>query len=289
MSKEKILLHVLFGLAVVLATACQQKEQTEISNVNGEKELVLSNHISNKKVKSICEDQYGQIWIGTFRGLNKYDGSKYHQYFCVDDSLGLPDNNINCTYSDSHKRLWVTTVNGICYYNEQGKFTRVPVPRGNKNILQILEDKAGRIFFSTGFTYYQYDEKNNQLVVKLAKLEDKPTYQVSCHIDDQDIVWVRAPFMLKGYRSSNFQKVAEISLSGFPVSSYLQEGHKLWLSGYAGLQLFDTHTKKMQPLPAPLQTWKLPHDMVNLVHPYGKNALLLNTLKHGLWLLDSHQ
>lgn len=289
MSKEKILLRILFGLAVILATACQQKEQTEINDANGEKELVLSNHISNKKVKSICEDQYGQIWIGTFRGLNKYDGSKYHQYFCVDDSLGLPDNNINCTYTDSHKRLWVTTVNGICYYNEQGKFTRVAVPKVNKNFLQILEDKAGRIFFSTGFTYYQYDEKNNQLIVKLVKLEDKPTYQVSCHIDDQDIVWVRAPFTLKGYRTSNFQKVAEISLSGYPVYSYLQEGHKLWLSGYAGLQLFDTHTKKMLPLPAPLQTWKLPHDMVNLVHPYGKKALLLNTGKHGLWLLDSHQ
>lgn len=289
MSKEKILLRILFGLAVILATACQQKEQTEMNDANGEKELVLSNHISNKKVKSICEDQYGQIWIGTFRGLNKYDGSKYHQYFCVDDSLGLPDNNINCTYTDSHKRLWVTTVNGICYYNEQGKFTRVIVPNSNKNYVQTFEDKAGRIFFTTGFSIYQYDEKENKLITKLYPLEDKPTFYVSCHVDDQDIIWVRTPLKLKGYRSSNFQKVADIPLSGYPMYSSLQEGHKLWLSSYAGLQLFDTHTKKMLPLPAQLQSWKLAHDMVNLIHPYGKHGLLLNTSKHGLWLFDGRQ
>ena len=288
MSKEKILLHMLFCLAVIITTACQQKDQTELDDANEEKELVLSNHISNKKVKSICEDQYGQIWIGTFRGLNKFDGSKYHQYFCVDDSLGLPDNNISSTYKDSHNRLWVTSVNGICYYNKQGGFTRVKVPEENKYFTQVFEDKAGRIFFTTGFVIYQYDEKANKLVAKLWKLEDKPTYHLSCHIDDEDIIWVRSPFKLKGYRSDNFQKVADISLTGYPQYSYLQDGHKLWITGYMGGQLFDTHSRKMLPLPESLQTWNLSHDMVNLIHPYGNNGLLLNTAKHGLWLLDSH-
>ena len=49
---------------------------------------------------SICEDKYGQIWIGTFRGLNKNDGNQYHQYYCVDDSLGLPDNHITHIYRE---------------------------------------------------------------------------------------------------------------------------------------------------------------------------------------------
>ena len=288
MSKEKILLYAFLGLMLTLA-ACQHQDTTDEGNTYEEKEWVLSDQMSNKKVKSICEDQYGQIWIGTFRGLNKYDGNKYYQYFCVHDSVGLPDNNISSIFRDSKNRLWITTVNGICYYNAQGKFTRIPVTGQNKFYTQVMEDKAGRIFFTTGFMFYQYDEKTNKLVVKLKQLEERPTFNLTCHIDDQDIIWIRTPQIITGYRSDTFQKVAEIKLSGYSQYSYLQDGHKLWLSGYDGIQILDTHTRQLQALPASLKSWSLPHDMVNIVHPYGKNGILLNTIKHGLWLLDSHQ
>ena len=288
MSKKNILLHFILGMALTL-TSCQHQNTTADDNTYEEKEWVLSDQISNKKVKSFCEDQYGQIWIGTFRGLNKYDGNKYYQYFCVHDSVGLPDNNISCTFRDSQNRLWITTVNGICYYNAQGKFTRVPLTTKNRYFTQVLEDKAGRIFFTTGFAFYQYDEKENKIVVKLKQLEKSPSFNLTCHIDDQNVIWIRTPQIVKGYRSDTFQKVAEIKLSGYPQYSYLQDGHKLWISGYDGIQIFDTHTHQMLPIPASLKTWKPSHDMVNIVHPYGKNGILLNTGKHGLWLLDSHQ
>lgn len=287
MSKEKILLYAFLGLMLTIS-ACQHHDTTDEENTYEGKEWVLSDQISNKKVKSICEDQYGQIWIGTFRGLNKYDSNKYYQYFCVHDSVGLPDNNISSVFRDSKNRLWITTANGICYYNEQGKFTRIPLTMQNKNFTQILEDKAGRMFFTTGYTFYQYDEKTNKLVVKLKQLEERPTFNLTCHIDDRDIIWIRTPQIITGYRSDTFQKVAEIKLSGHSQYSYLQDGHKLWLSGYDGMQIFDTRTRQLQALPASLKSWSLPHDMVNIVHPYGKNGILLNTTKHGLWLLDNH-
>lgn len=287
MSKEKILLYAFLGLMLTLS-ACQHHDTTDEENTYEGKEWTLSDQISNKKVKSICEDQYGQIWIGTFRGLNKYDSNKYYQYFCVHDSVGLPDNNISSVFRDSKNRLWITTANGICYYNEQGKFTRIPLTMQNKNFTQILEDKAGRMFFTTGYTFYQYDEKTNKLVVKLKQLEERPTFNLTCHIDDRDIIWIRTPQIITGYRSDTFQKVAEIKLSGHSQYSYLQDGHKLWLSGYDGMQIFDTRTRQLQALPASLKSWSLPHDMVNIVHPYGKNGILLNTTKHGLWLLDNH-
>lgn len=287
MSKEKILLYAFLGLMLTLS-ACQHHDTTDEENTYEGKEWTLSDQISNKKVKSICEDQYGQIWIGTFRGLNKYDSNKYYQYFCVHDSVGLPDNNISSVFRDSKNRLWITTANGICYYNEQGKFTRIPLTMQNKNFTQILEDKAGRMFFTTGYTFYQYDEKTNKLVVKLKQLEERPTFNLTCHIDDRDIIWIRTPQIITGYRSDTYQKVAEIKLSGHSQYSYLQDGHKLWLSGYDGMQIFDTRTRQLQALPASLKSWSLPHDMVNIVHPYGKNGILLNTTKHGLWLLDNH-
>ena len=60
---------------------------------------MLSNHISNGQINGFMEDRFGQMWISTFRGLNKYDGNTFHQYYCIDDSIGLPDNNV--TRADS--------------------------------------------------------------------------------------------------------------------------------------------------------------------------------------------
>ncbi len=44
-------------------------------------------------------------------------------------------------YRDSHNRLWVATVNGVCLYQANGNFKRVSINSANKNIEKILEDK----------------------------------------------------------------------------------------------------------------------------------------------------
>lgn len=179
MKRTKVFYNVLILLAALLLTACHDQKDIPVVS-SPEKSLVLSEHISNQKVKSICEDKYGQIWIGTFRGLNKYDGNQYHQYYCVDDSLGLPDNNITYLYRDSHNRLWVATVNGVCLYQANGNFKRVSISSANKNIEKILEDKEGRIFFFTMTDLYQYDEKNNRAITRLSKMVEKNCYNFSC-------------------------------------------------------------------------------------------------------------
>ncbi|MCI1732639.1 MAG: hypothetical protein LKM34_09915 [Prevotella sp.] len=73
-----------------------------------------------------------------FRGLNKFDGNKYYQYFCTDDSLGLPDNNVSGVAKDKNNRLWVSTVNGICRYTDRNTFERIPMDDDNRNIVQLL-------------------------------------------------------------------------------------------------------------------------------------------------------
>lgn len=251
MKRTKIFYNVLILLATLLLTACQ--EQKDIPVVSSpEKNLVLSDHISNQKVMSICEDKYGQIWIGTFRGLNKYDGNQYHQYYCVDDSLGLPDNHITHIYRDSHNRLWVATVNGVCLYQANGNFNRVSINGTNKNIEKILEDKEGRIFFLTITDIYQYDENTNTAIIKLSKMLEKNCFHISCHIDRKDVMWIVTSYSVKGYRTRDLKLIAKSPVQSNPITSFLLDGHQLYLSGYNGMQLFDTDTRKWQHLPAAL-------------------------------------
>ncbi|WP_162173309.1 two-component regulator propeller domain-containing protein [Segatella baroniae] len=72
--------------------ACQGPSQ------QGDREVkrnpLITETISNHHVNAFAEDGKGHVWIATFRGLNKFDGHQYQQYFCNDDSTGLPDNQI---------------------------------------------------------------------------------------------------------------------------------------------------------------------------------------------------
>lgn len=117
-----------FGLSVAMTVACRSSDQHSERCAGTESPLV-SNDISNQQIKAIAEDAQGHIWLGTFRGLNKYNAHEYQQYFCTDDSLSLPDNQIQDLMLDSKKRLWIATVNGPCLYTDQDDFRRLPMFR----------------------------------------------------------------------------------------------------------------------------------------------------------------
>jgi len=113
---------------------------------------VVHEDISNQRVSSFVEDELGHIWIGTYRGLNKFTSGEYYQYFSVDDSLGLPDNQISQLYRDSRDRLWVGTVNGISRYTENDSFKKIPLESSSSNVIVFLTLCPSRssIAFSKG-------------------------------------------------------------------------------------------------------------------------------------------
>ena len=57
MKRTKVFYNVLILLAALLLTACHDQKDIPVVS-SPEKSLVLSEHISNQKVKSICEDKY---------------------------------------------------------------------------------------------------------------------------------------------------------------------------------------------------------------------------------------
>ena len=82
-------------LGAIVIGACHQEGRKDSEGDKDEAHgLVVAQELSNSRVQCIEEDKTGQLWIATFRGLNRYDGHEYHQYFCTDDSMGLPDNNV---------------------------------------------------------------------------------------------------------------------------------------------------------------------------------------------------
>ena len=156
----KLRLLIIPAFLLLLAASCHEQQPAPQDNPVA---VVLSDRLSNSRVNAIAQDRHGHIWFATFRGLNKYDGHTYHQYFCTDDASGLPDNQITAILAASDGSLWVSTVGGVAVMSHQGGWHRIESPAGFLNITHIMEERDGRILFSNGTSLFVYDEAHNAL------------------------------------------------------------------------------------------------------------------------------
>ena len=124
---------------------------------------VLSESISNRNIKSITEDSRGYIWIGTYRGLNRFNGREYRQYYSIDDDYGLPGNQAIDVFCDSRGRLWAATTNGIAIYDaERDDFRRVCLDDIYLTAnMELTETFDGRILLNTRLSVFEYDEEDS--------------------------------------------------------------------------------------------------------------------------------
>lgn len=113
-----------------------------------------------------CRDADGRLWIGTDRGLMRFDGYSYDQYLHDENNPGsLSDNRILKVVADSHGRVWVLTANGLNLYNpDTDSFIHISLPSMSYGgyITDLTELNDGSIiFFAAGSGLYQVPELDN--------------------------------------------------------------------------------------------------------------------------------
>ncbi len=118
---------------------------------NSKDPLSLSHHY----VTSIFHDHLGQLWIGTFDGLNKFnpETEKFQHYKNIPgDSNSINSNHILTIFEDHAGFLWIGTEdNGINKFNQKTQsFTGYKDEniRSNNMITGILEDEKNNLWIS---------------------------------------------------------------------------------------------------------------------------------------------
>ena len=127
------------------------------------KSLTVDDGLSQHDVSCILQDSYGFIWIGTYDGLNRYDGFNILNYFHeTDNDKSISSNRILSLFEDSKKRIWIgTDGNGLNYYSLiTEKFVRVKTPEGYEQIKDISESKTGDILVATSMGVLKISEDN---------------------------------------------------------------------------------------------------------------------------------
>lgn len=132
-----------------LTVVCQgQKESFEFQHLNAEQGL------SHNIVNCVIQDRRSYIWIGTRKGLDRYDGHFVKSLETLEPQLkAYLGDEISCSYLDGRGRLWFGTTGLICYDPESHYFHRYLKGDGSglssNDITKIVEDEFGNLWIAT--------------------------------------------------------------------------------------------------------------------------------------------
>ena len=219
--------------------------------------VVVSDRLSNPSVTSFCLDTLGRMWIGTERGLNRFNGYDYHQYFFSNDTLGLPGNYISDIALDRSGRIWVGTEDGVAVFSENNGFRRIPVHSKEKAVSQILCGEDGNIYLSMMEDFCVLDSLTGAFESRIPKIDRRHSYCQRCYLDDsENCVWSVASLEITRYDLDTFDRTDSCRTSHFVVTSTMLSNGEIWMAGRHVVSVFDTRTMSMKPLPKAISSDK---------------------------------
>ena len=265
---------------LLLIAACTAVEKHSLPLEDPEM-VVISDRISNQTVNAFAEDKDGHIWIGTFRGLNKYDVHEYHQYFCTDDTTGLPDNRINTLFRSNDGKLWIATVNGIAVRTDNGSFRRISMPGDNLSVSRILETSGGTVLFTNNASLYRYFPEEDALRPVIRELN---AFTPALVLDRDDRLWVPTMQGIDCYETASFTKVASIPVPYQVYHLTCLDNGELWMSGIGHLGIYDTRTMQWKDLPAAVRFERRIMDGdVDIIYSVDDRTILLHVIGVGMF------
>lgn len=119
--------------------------------------ITTDDGLSKSSVTSILQDQQGFMWVGTFNGLNRYDGYEFTIYqYNQSDSQSISHNYISSMIEDKEGQLWVGTSDGLnCYNRSTDNFMHYKHNANNSTsicdnqIEVVFEDSKGQLWIGT--------------------------------------------------------------------------------------------------------------------------------------------
>lgn len=274
--------HLPSIIVVCLATlcACSRPSEDRLTETSP----VKSDNISNQFVYDFAEDSTGQIWIGTFRGLNRYNSREFYQYFEGEDSLSLPNNQVRDILVGRGGGVYVATVSGLSLYTDRDNFRNLLL--GDKYMVVGLAEMADSTVIAVttnGLLAYHPDSDTTERLADNAC--PGSIYNMKLHVTDRDELWVVGENSLRRYDMASRQPADSVPTGFFVSNSSLVNGGELWLGGYM-LRRFDTHKRRFVSLPEAIASHPvLSKSAVEIIHPYG-DGILIQSSGDGMFYYD---
>lgn len=191
--KRVYLFIFLFFSSLSVSAELVQKSDYSFVNMN-----MQSHGLSNDGVRCMLMDSRGYLWIGTYMGLNRYDGVRIKTYSRHD--IGLEADYVGALCEDSDGNVWIGTSRGVVVYDYGRDVFVKPldqggnVPEGVVNHLHA--DNEGNVWMditdcgiyscriADGVLVYRYPYQGRW--TKIATIDKN--YLILCR--NQDNIWL---------------------------------------------------------------------------------------------------
>lgn len=243
--------------------------------------------LSDNRVRCITADKNGNLWIGTYNGIDILKKDSVIHHLDQSNYPEIPDNSIWSLYTDQEQNVWIGTwLGGVCFYHPSNNrfhhFNSALYPISDNLISSFAEDKDGNIWIATergGINLYNPSQSSfRQIPVK--KEEQNVVNIKSIAIDRQQTVWIGTFdagvwFLPPG--TKNFKPFKPLANSRSQIFSISPADSGIWFGSYQnGLYFFNQKTGAIQ---------HYSHD------PYNINSLsyhavrdILTDHRHNLWI-----
>lgn len=204
-----------FLLAFLLLLCCTLVKAQESPFVFSH--LTEDNGLVDNVVNSFLKDSRGILWIGTYNGFSRFDGSNFYNYKKRKGTNSMLNEVVHKLCEDKKGNIWGATNNGVFRYQPQrDSFTNyaLQVLGRTMNCFNILCDRSGNIWASSGSSLFRYN----------------PTAEKF----DEKLQLAASPDSVRNYL------IAKNGLREDPAAN------GLWIATHAGLQFYDISKQTAQ-------------------------------------------
>ncbi len=147
-----------------------------------------TNGLSSNEANVVYQTEDGFIWIGSYTGLTRFDGTEFIN-FSLNDSK-LPMSGIRSLYQDRSGNLWIGTNDSGMYVYDKEEFREIKDDENNSlpSIRTICEDKDGSILAGTASGIFAYESGAESFTKKhLGYLDTQTIYTLD--LDENGALW----------------------------------------------------------------------------------------------------
>jgi len=237
----------------------------ELINLDARFDIIdIEDALSNGAVSAIIKDNNGYIWVGTYYGLNRYNGyESFPYYHNPNDPYSLPNNFITSLFQDLSGRIWVGTKGGLCYYdNEKDRFQVIDQMKETPSA-KLQNNHIGTIFnggddgfyvgiMGGGLYYYSYEINELVPTEKEMSAENRQKIKVYSGLYlSKDSVYIGTYKRGLSRYNSITDKIEDYHFSGMEVNCILDACDDQLLLGTnnMGLFLFEKDSLRYEKVP----------------------------------------
>ncbi|MES2651960.1 MAG: two-component regulator propeller domain-containing protein [Bacteroidota bacterium] len=201
--------------------------------VKGQNQPLKFKHLSFKEglaqspISTIIKDSKGFVWLGNWKGLNRYDGYTFRNFrHNPNNPHSISHNRVNSIIEDKYKQLWIGTSNGLNRYNPTTEiFKRIDIKdiKGGRNyIASVINDRDGRVWVAT-FAGVKLVDTTQWILKELPRLKDQTPTNIT----------------------------TAVTFTLFEDAS-----RKIWVGTKKGVKRFDPKTKELVTIPSAILNCK---------------------------------